>query len=352
MTVLDEEPVGLTHYRLTVKAIHDETVDAKSFLLSPERGEAALFRYTPGQFLSFRLPFGGRTITRSYSLSSAPGADPDLRICVKRVEGGRGSNWFHDQLTVGARIDATPPSGRFLLRDVDVPLLLIAGGSGITPCISLLKQALLSTERQVRLVYANRDADAVIYRDELAQLQHRYRDRFEYQDWLDNLHGLLTPENIAWQAADLTDADCHICGPAPLMDMAEETLSKIMGEDAHIVTERFVSPDDDAPEPDGAPGDQPALIDEFRLTLDGADHTVPYAAGQTLLQAALQEGIDVPRSCTEGHCGTCMSVLKSGEVDMASPKALSKRNIERGYVLACQSRPAAAEELWLDFDAL
>jgi len=91
-------------------------------------------------------------------------------------------------------------------------------------------------------------------------------------------------------------------------------------------------------------------IESFRLTLDGEDHTVPIAAGQTLLQAALAAGIDAPHSCTEGRCGTCKSWLRTGDVSMESARALSPRNKERGYVLACQSRPASSDPIWLDFD--
>jgi len=91
-------------------------------------------------------------------------------------------------------------------------------------------------------------------------------------------------------------------------------------------------------------------VESFRLTLDGEDHTVPIAAGETLLQAALVAGIDAPHSCTEGRCGTCMSWLRNGSVSMASTRALSKRNLECGYVLACQSRPSSPDPIWLDFD--
>jgi len=91
-------------------------------------------------------------------------------------------------------------------------------------------------------------------------------------------------------------------------------------------------------------------IESFRLTLDGDDHTVPIAAGETLLQAALAAGIDAPHSCTEGRCGTCKSWLRTGDVSMESARALSPRNKERGYVLACQSRPASSDPIWLDFD--
>jgi ferredoxin len=100
----------------------------------------------------------------------------------------------------------------------------------------------------------------------------------------------------------------------------------------------------------GAGSPENALVESFRLTLDGEDYIVPVAAGETLLQAALAAGIDAPHSCTEGRCGTCMSWLRSGDVSMASTRALSKRNMERGFVLACQSRPSSPAPIWLDFD--
>jgi ferredoxin len=119
-----------------------------------------------------------------------------------------------------------------------------------------------------------------------------------------------------------------------------------------LVPERFVSPDDPASRPtaDDSTSAPNALVENFRITLDGEDHTVPIAAGETLLQAALAAGIDAPYSCTEGHCGTCMSWLRNGDVSMTSTQALSKRDIERGWVLACQSRPSSPAPIWLDFD--
>lgn len=340
-----------TYYRLTVKAVHEETDEAKSFVLLPEPANASLFHYNPGQFISFRIPHPEGIITRSYSLSSAPSADPFMRICVKRVVGGRGSNWFNDYLRIGACIDASLPSGRFVLRNQKAPLLLIAGGSGITPCISLVKQALLETERKVALLYANQCATAIIYRNELDQLEAQFSNRFKCRYWLDDTSGFMKPNDIISFSRELEEAESYICGPEPLMDMAENTLAAFFGKNAWIMTERFMSPDD---KPVSAVGlgssEQPALIDHFRITLDGDDHKVPYIAGMTLLQAALAAGVDVPVSCTEGHCGTCMSQLRCGEVDMVSTKALSKSNLRRGYVLACQSRPSTSEPIWLDFD--
>jgi len=355
---MSESPAGESttepaYYRLTVKAVREETSDARSFVLAPERGETSLYNYTPGQFLSFRIPHNGGMIIRSYSLSSAPSTDPDMTVCVKRVAGGRGSNWFNDHLSAGARIEATRPAGRFTLRDKEVPLFLIAGGSGITPCISLIKQALVETKRPVKLVYANQNAGSVIYREALDMLESRFAERFTCQHWFDNASGFLTAEDIAAAAAGWESADSYICGPGPLMDMAEDTLAALFGADARILTERFVSPDDPTPDQSTAEASSPSaevLIEHFKLTLDGEDHVVPITSGQTLLQAAIAAGIDAPSSCTEGHCGTCMAWLRSGDVSMTSTEALSRRDIERGHVLACQSRPSSAAPLVLDFD--
>jgi ferredoxin-NADP reductase len=349
----DEDTTGPSYHRLTVKAVREETTEARSFVLVPERGETTLYDYRPGQFLTFRIPHDGGEIVRSYSLSSAPCTDPDMTVCVKRVEGGRGSNWFNDRLTTGARIEATRPAGRFVLRDNDAPLLLVAGGSGITPCISLVKQALVETKRCVKLVYANQNVGAVIYRQTLDMLEGRFAGRFTCQHWFDECRGFLTPTDIAAAASGWEAADGYVCGPDPLMDMAERTLSDMSGTGATVLTERFVSPDDPTQAPPAATvtaRPTETLVESFRITLDGEDHTVPIGAGQTLLQAALAAGVDAPSSCTEGHCGTCMAWLRNGDVSMTSTRALSKRNIERGYVLACQSRPSSPAPIWLDFD--
>ena len=344
----------IKHYRLTIKAIKDESGEARSFVLAPERGESHHFRYLPGQFLSFRIPCESGEISRCYSLSSTPGFDPDMTVCVKRVPGGRGSNWFNDTLRVGARIDAQLPSGRFTLRaDGDqAPLFLVAGGSGITPCISLLKQALGESQRPVKLLYANQHQGSIIYREQLAKLSARYPEQFSCKHWLDDERGLLSPQSIVDEIKGWKSAQFYICGPEPLMDMAEQALVEHCGEDTLILTERFVSSANERGDDTEhvAVNEAGVAVEQFRLTLDGHEYALNVEANQTLLEAALAAGIDAPHSCIEGHCGTCMSVLREGEVQMTSSRALSKRNIEKGYVLACQSRPGSSSPIWLDFD--
>jgi 3-ketosteroid 9alpha-monooxygenase subunit B len=341
------------YFPLTVKSIHPETDQAKSFVFSPDATHEAEFRYLSGQFLTFRIPLESGAIERSYSLSSAPGFDSGLMVCVKRVADGAGSNWFNDSLQVGSRIESKKPAGRFILDHGDSSVLLLAGGSGITPCISLIKQALLHSRRNIRLIYVNTGRSAIIYADMLENLAGRYPERFSLTHWLDEESGLIGPQDIVSLTRDCAGASCYICGPDRLMTMAEQTLDDLPSVAASIMLERFASPRDGSE--DDTPGgmEKSSSVNaptDYRLKLDNVVHRVPLGAGGSLLQAALDTGLDVPHSCTEGHCGACMGKLCEGKVSMSSTRALSKRNLERGYILLCQSRPSAAEPLLIDMD--
>ena len=340
-------------YPLTVTKIVDETLDSRSFVLKPQRSDGHLFRYQPGQFLSFQIPLDLALIERSYSISSAPCFDPEITICVKRVRNGKGSNWFNDIPKIGSTVKSRLPSGRFTLDDKQTELLVIAGGSGITPCISLIKHALFETNRKVKLVYANQNPQSIIYIKELNLLHARFPDKFECVHWLDNESGFMSADDLVCLAQGYENSSCYICGPAPLMDKAEQVLTEYLDEQANIKTERFISPDDTAIEQKKSNHNEYSdnkFLTQFELQYEGQTHTVSLAAGQTLLQAALSCNLDVPRSCTEGHCGTCIAKLCSGKVSMTSTKALSKRNIERGHILLCQSHPSAADPLFVNLD--
>ncbi len=179
--------------------------------------------------------------------------------------------------------------------------------------------------------------------------------RFDCQHWLDEERGFLTATDINTAAKGWTEADTYICGPDPLMTLADETLGTLFGTGARILTERFVSPVDSVPIGTPNPAScavqmQGPVAPNFTVILDGMEHSVPISVGETLLEAALTAGVDIPNSCTEGHCGSCMAQLRSGDVSMASTRALSKRNIKRGCVLTCQSRPSSSARILLDFD--
>ncbi len=337
-------------YPLTVTGVVDETARARSFRLSPAAGHAPLFAYKPGQFLTFRIPRGGGHVERCYSLSSAPACDAELKVTVKRVGDGFGSNWFNDVPKPGDTVEAAPPSGRFVLRSRERQPVLFAGGSGITPVISLIKQALHETSLAPRLFYANTDVDQIIFRRELDALGARFPGRLECHHHVDAQSGLADAGSIRDFIGGRLDRDFFICGPAPFMELTEDVLGGLGVGDRHVFIERFTMPEDGESGADTEIAAGGSGVESFRATLDGEEHEVPYRAGETLLRCMLSQGLDAVYSCEDAHCGSCMVVRKSGEVAMRKSTVLSKRDRERGYILLCQAEPRSAD-VWVDCDA-
>jgi 3-ketosteroid 9alpha-monooxygenase subunit B len=343
-------------YEIKLAGIIQETPDARSFVFEIPRELRETFAYRAGQFLTFEVPFEGMALRRCYSLASAPELDAWPKVTVKRVVDGRISNWFNDALSVGDTIKTTAPEGRFVLRDGegDRPLMLFGGGSGITPVISLLKTALVSTGRKVKLVYANRDAQSIIFKDELDVLMGRFPGRLEVVHHLDVEKGFMKPEDVEKALVGYETADCYTCGPGPFMDTVEAALETVGVARERRFFERFVSPVDpdrreEAPAVAAPPaGGAPA---SFRFTFEGKTHDVPYDPSLTLLQAAEKAGHRPPSSCLDGYCGCCMALKKKGQVTMGSREALTDSDIDRGWILTCQSRACSSEELEVDYDA-
>ncbi len=343
-------------YDLKVSGIIQETPDARSFLFEIPAPLRDRFVYEAGQFLTFEVPFLGMQLRRCYSLASAPETDGWHKVTVKRVEGGRISNWFNDELVVGSTIRVQPPEGRFVLHanEKERPLALFGGGSGITPVIALMKAALATTARKVRLVYANRDAQSIIFRDELALLVRANPGRAEVVHHLDSAGGFLTPSAVVQHLRGFESADFYTCGPGPFMDTVEKALDELRVAPERRHFERFVSPTDPdrkAPEPAAPAPSAGGVPATFTMSFEGKTHVIPYKPGLTLLQSCEAAGQKPPSSCEDGYCGCCMAMLKSGKVTMRSREALSDQDIARGWVLPCQARPASDEPLSLDFDA-
>ena len=320
-------------HRLRVRRIIDETRDARSIVFEVPPALAEVFRYEAGQFLTLEVEAGGALLRRCYSLASAP-HEGEHRVTVKRVAGGRVSNRLCDALRVDDELAVKPPEGRFVLAGGDAPLLLFAGGSGITPVISLAKSALAGTRRTVRLLYANRTARAVIFRDELDGLARAHPDRLEVVHHLDDVNGVVTAHAVAGDPA----AEHYVCGPAPFMEVVERALAAQGVDLARVHVERFASLADPTARavtasPEGA---VPTSVD---VTFKGKRRAVPYTPGATLLRAALDAGIDAPYSCEEGFCGCCVAQLTEGSVEMAADDALTADEKRRGLVLTCQARP-------------
>lgn len=345
-------------YDVPVLRVVEETADACSFTLDVPSELAELFKHRAGQFLTFEVPYEGMSLRRSYSLASSVELGEKPTVVVKRVVDGRISNWFNDNVKAGSLLRVQPPAGRFVLNGArqNAPLLLLGGGSGITPMMSLLKAALLSTDRKVRLVYANRDLASIIYRNELIRLQARFWERLEIVHHLDSERGFMTSSDVAGLVSGWESADAYICGPGPWMDVVESRLMDLGFQRGNVHVERFVSPiDPDRQRPEvaeaiaqaeSASGDN-ALVD---LIAGGRTLSFDVEPGETILAAALRHGHEVEYQCEEGYCGCCMARLREGEVTMPLHDALSDAEVDEGWVLTCQAR-CQTPKCTVDYDA-
>ncbi|MDT5076679.1 MAG: hypothetical protein QOJ80_1316 [Mycobacterium sp.] len=318
---------------LQVKHIIRETPDAVSLVLEVPAGHADRFRYRAGQFLTVRVEVNGEQHRRCYSMSSAP-TETDLRITVKRDRDGVVSNWLNDTAVAGAELHAAPPEGRFVLADTDRELVAFAGGSGITPVFSLIQTALHGTPRRARLFYANRDGASVIFADALAKLVDVHADRLALRHHLDDRGGVVSHADVTAFSADSADADYYICGPGPFMDTVEAAVLAVGVPRERVHLERFsVAP---IAVPDGD-----VVTEEVTIKLDRQTVTVPYRAGNTLLQTARMAGLRAPSSCETGSCGTCMAQVAEGSVRMLNNDALDDDEVADGWVVTCQSLPTS-----------
>jgi len=343
--------------KLQITGIIQETHDTRSYVLEVPESLREEFHYRAGQFLTFEIPWDGMQLRRCYSLSSAPETDPWPKVTVKRVDEGRISNWFNDSVHVGDSLLVQPPEGRFVMRsnEGDHGIVLLAGGSGITPVLAILKSALRTTTRDVKLIYANRDERSIIFKDEIDLWRAEFPERLEVIHHLDGNGGFMSIASVQEHIRGWEDGEFFVCGPTGYMDTVEEAFKTSNIDGGQTKFERFISPID-PDRKDGAVTVVPEQADDeipesFKMLLEGQSHDVPYEKGLTLLDSAVKAGHKPPSSCEDGYCGCCMALLKSGEVNMATHDALEPSDIERGWVLACQARPASQHPIELDFDA-
>jgi 3-ketosteroid 9alpha-monooxygenase subunit B len=330
-------------HELRVARVVDETHDARSFVFEVPPAVSERFAYRAGQYLTFEVPLGGETLMRCYSLASSPERGEEHKVTVKRVEGGRGSNWFHDHVTAGSVLRVMPPLGRFVLHDDPAPLLFFAGGSGITPVISLIKSALETTERRIRLLYANRDARSVIFRAELESLARAHPSRLEVLHHLDDASGFVTPERVGAARAGFEAAEHYLCGPGPFMATVEASLLAGDVPAPRIHIERFEVPEEHSQTGVTEQTPTEGLPSEIVVHLDGKTHRIPYAAGQTLLAAVRAAGLSAPFACEEAFCGSCAAKCIRGEVVLDRNDVFSAGELADGWILTCHGRPASAE---------
>ena len=339
---------------LVCRAVSDETHDVRSFHFATER--PSRFRFEPGQFLTFELPIEGQTVFRCYTISSPPTRPETVSITTKRVRGGPVSNWLHDTLRPGMRVRAAGPSGVFVLpRDPGLKLLMLSGGSGITPLASMLRTLYDRAEdRDVLFVHSARTPADIIFRDELAliarrlprlRVAHVVEARDGEPGW-PGLTGRLDGGMLGQLAPDLLDRETYCCGPAPYMAGVRAVLDAAGYDRGRYHEESFSFEALPAPVAAEVVQAEVEAAAAFSVTFAKSGQTVACPPGMTVLEAAKSAGLRLPSSCTKGVCGTCKSRMLSGSVDMQHGGGIRPREIAQGLVLICCSRPL--EDLVID----
>jgi len=349
---------------LAIARVERETRDAVAITFAIPPALADAFRYEQGQHVTVRADIGGQDLRRSYSICSAV-QDASLRIAVKRNPQGVFSTWANEALQAGDHLDVMPPMGHF-----NVPLapgnckhyVGFAAGSGITPLLSIVKTTLAAEPRsQFTLFYGNRASGTVMFKEELAGLKDRYLTRFnlvhvlsrEAQD-IELLHGRIDrtkADALLAHWVELDDVDAvFVCGPDGMMQAVAEALKAREFPDARVRIERFATSIPKHEHKAGRPFAPGHTECEVTVVLDGTTRTFTLEKGkQSILEAGLDAGIELPYSCKGGVCSTCRAKLTAGEVDMDVNFALEDYEVARGFVLTCQSHPVT-DRVTVDYD--
>jgi 3-ketosteroid 9alpha-monooxygenase subunit B len=362
--------VDAESYELRVVDVVEETADAHSITFEVPEEHAGAFAYRPGQFLTVAVPSDRTGVAaRCYSLCSSPGGEPGepgepITITVKRTADGYASNWICDHLREGDTLRVLPPSGIFTPSSLDNDLLLFAGGSGITPVMSITRTTLARGTGRVVLFYANRDERSVIFARELARLAAEHPDRLQVVHWLESVQGLPSQEQVRAFAAAYTSYEAFVCGPAPFMKLTVAALKELEFPRARRHQEKFVSlggnpfgdlhdqetaeheihdaesDPDDVDESGESQEPQPAGPVKLEVELDGEEYTFDdWTPGTKLLEHLEAKGVKAPYSCREGECSACAVRLLEGEVRMLRNDVLEEEDLADGIRLGCQSVP-------------
>ncbi len=351
-------------HKLKVKDIKRETPDAVSIAFDIPTEVANEFTYTQGQYVTIKQTINGEEVRRSYSACSSPVTDNELRIAVKRVDGGKMSTYLNNGITVGQELEVMKPMGNFFteLRNDGTPEhhVAFAAGSGITPILSLLKTMLAKNESNTfTLIYGNRDAEHTIFKAELDALEASTNGRLKVY----HIHsraamadeffaGRISPEKCTKLLAshpEFDKADAYfLCGPFDMIMSTKDTLIDHGVAKEKIHFELFTTPEDDAVE---APSAEPQGRVESQVTivLDGDEMEITVSPDENILDAVLDAGMDAPYACTGGSCCTCRAKIMEGSAEMDVNYALTDEEVEQGYILTCQSHPTSSKMI-VDFD--
>jgi len=355
-------------HKLTVKDVRRETPDAVSIAFDVPSDLQDAYHFEPGQYLTLRTDIAGEEVRRSYSICSGVD-DGEIRVAVKKVDGGVFSTFANEGLSSGVPLDVMTPMGRFVVPvepEAEKVYVALAAGSGITPIMAQIK-TILAREPRSRffLFYGNRTAQSILFKDAIEDLKDRFLNRLsvihvlsgESQD-VPILSGRLDPDKVKaflTHVMPATDVDHFlVCGPGQMIEGARQVLADMQVPEDRIHVELFTPAGSEitarAPVRQ-VPAEDTADSAVAEVILDGTTTSLPLKDGETIIDAAIRAGLDLPYSCKGGMCCTCRAKVLEGAVTMDLNYSLEPWELEAGFVLTCQSH-ATTPKVVLDYDAM
>ncbi|TXC81502.1 ferredoxin--NADP reductase [Luteibaculum oceani] len=342
-------------HELTIKKITRETPSAVSISFDIPESLKSTFSYKSGQYITVKKEVNGEEVRRSYSICSSPYFNEALTIAVKEVENGKMSPILNKEIKEGEVLTVSEPEGNFVLKPKTKYLSLFAGGSGITPIIGLLKQALHEGVKHIHMVYANTKEDEIIFNSELEQLQSQFSDKITIHHFLEENNGGIAAETgristeflaKAKKVRAFRKAEHFICGPGPMMKFVEEQLLQLGIKSDAINLEYFEAPEEELEDTTSGEFSGDAKV---KVILDGVTTELTVNEKENILGAMLSAGLDAPYSCQGGVCATCRALVSKGDVYLSQNLGITDGEIDQGYTLTCSSYPRS-KEIEINFD--
>jgi ring-1,2-phenylacetyl-CoA epoxidase subunit PaaE len=359
---------ALKFYPIKVKEVRSETTDCVSVLLDMPADLADKFRFVPGQYLTFRKFLADGEIRRSYSICSGIN-DGELRVAIKKVPDGKFSTYANTELKAGDILETMPPMGNFTWKKTDgsrKEYVAFAAGSGITPILSIVKSVLEEEPNSTfTLIYGNKSKNSIIFREAIEALKNKYMLRLriyyvlsrEYME-IPLFSGRINAAkcvDFCQSLVDVTTTDAaYLCGPEEMILSVRQQLIDLGMPASQVHMELFSSPDQPKANLDKSVTDNIANEgpkSKVIITLDGNTFELSLGfTGESILDAALKAGADLPYACKGGVCCTCRALVTEGETEMDVNYALDEHEVQKGYILTCQAHPRT-ERVVIDFDA-
>ena len=345
--------------QIKVTEVKKETSDTVSVAFEAPQD----FNYTAGQYITIRRIIDGEDLRRSYSLCSAP-HENDFRVAVKKIEAGKMSSFLNNGLKAGDVLEIMPPMGNFVLTPIDNKhYVAFAAGSGITPIISMVKSVLTNSNSKFTLYYGNKTVDATIFKNELNSLSEQFGGRlglnyiYSRQESVNKLfEGRITKtkfEEFVREDISILKADAFfMCGPEKMIREVSEGLEYLGVAKEKIHFELFTTPITNAEVTKSIQESDFSGTSQITVIMDGDEVEFELeSSGNSILDAAMDNGVDAPFSCKGAVCCTCKAQVIDGKATMEMNYALSDAEVEEGFILTCQAHPASAK-LVVDFDVI